>query len=201
MWSVDFDKSLMFVRWNFFLPAAIIVNVRSEDSRLWLLSCETSGDQVFRALMCRANTVSQCVFCVCVCVCVCRVVGEMRWNNKLCLEPLLFPSGTSENVRLSLPVLTCADFVSCVKATLCNFGREPSHETTILEKTGHILQRKCPLVFPLLSYDCSAHLQPFILAELSPATTQCCSCCFSRQEAYMLLSGTSVNHRVEAEQS
>ncbi len=41
----------------------------------------------------------------------------------------------------------------------------------------------------------------FYLAELSPATTCCCSCSFSLQAAYMLLSGTSVNHRVEAEQS
>ncbi len=62
-----------------------------------------------------------------------------------------------------------------VKATLCNFDREPwlretklnntrtmSHKTAILVKLGHILQRKCPLVFPLMSYDCSVCLQPFI---------------------------------------
>ncbi len=76
-----------------------------------------------------------------------------------------------------------------------------SHKTTILVKSGHILQRKCPLVFPLMFDDCSVCLQPFILAELSPATTRRCSCSFSLQAAYMLLSGTSVNHRVEAEQS
>ncbi len=72
-----------------------------------------------------------------------------------------------------------------------------SHKTALLVKLGHILCRKCSLVFPLMSY-C---LQPFILAGLSPATTRCCSCCFSRQAAYMLLSGTSVNHRAEAELS
>ncbi len=41
----------------------------------------------------------------------------------------------------------------------------------------------------------------FYFSELSPATTWCCSCSFSLQEAYTLLSGTSVNHRIEAEQS
>ncbi len=56
-----------------------------------------------------------------------------------------------------------------------------SHQTTILVKPDLILQRKCPLVFPLMFDDCSACLEPFILAELSPATTQCSfghACCF-----------------------
>ncbi len=39
----------------------------------------------------------------------------------------------------------------------------------------------------------------FYLAKLSPTTTRCCS--FSLQAAHMLLSGTSMNLRVEAEQS
>ncbi len=69
------------------------------------------------------------------------------------------------------------------------------HKKAILGQPDHILWRKCPLVFPLMSYDCSLCVQPFILAELS----QCCS--FGLQAAYMLLSGTSVNHRAEAEQS
>ncbi len=73
-----------------------------------------------------------------------------------------------------------------------------SHKTAILVKLGHILQRKYPLVFPLMLDNCSVFLQPFILAELSPAATRCCSCSFGLQEAYMLLSGASVNHRVEA---
>ncbi len=37
-----------------------------------------------------------------------------------------------------------------------------SHKTVVLGKLGHILQRKCPLVFPLISYDCCACLQLFI---------------------------------------
>ncbi len=41
----------------------------------------------------------------------------------------------------------------------------------------------------------------FYLAELSPTTAYCCSCSFSLQAADMLLSGTSMNHRVETEQS
>ncbi len=76
-----------------------------------------------------------------------------------------------------------------------------SHKTVFLVKSGHILLRKCPLFFPLVSYDSSVCLQPFILAKLSPTTTRCCSCSFSLQAANMLISGTSVNHRAEAEQS
>ncbi len=40
----------------------------------------------------------------------------------------------------------------------------------------------------------------FHLAELSLTTTHCCSCSFGLQAAYMLLSGTSINHRVKTEQ-
>ncbi len=39
----------------------------------------------------------------------------------------------------------------------------------------------------------------FYLANLSPTTTPCCSCSYGLQAAYMLLSGTSVNHRVESD--
>ncbi len=44
----------------------------------------------------------------------------------------------------------------------CGFGNQnlmmhvhTSHKTAILIKPGYILWRKCPLVFPLMSYDCS----------------------------------------------
>ncbi len=74
-----------------------------------------------------------------------------------------------------------------------------SHKTAI--KSGHILQRKCPLVFSLMPYDRSDCLQPFILAELSSAATWCGTCSFGLQAANMLLSGTSVNREFEAEQS
>ncbi len=57
-----------------------------------------------------------------------------------------------------------------------------------LVKLGHVV------VFPLMSNDRSVCLQ------LSPTTSHCCSCSFSLQAAYMLLSGTSVNHRVEVKQ-
>ncbi len=55
-----------------------------------------------------------------------------------------------------------------------------SHKTAILVKLVRILQRKCPLVFPLTFYNCSVCLQPFMLAELLPATTVCRkpTCCF-----------------------
>ncbi len=76
-----------------------------------------------------------------------------------------------------------------------------SHKIAIAVKLGHIFQRKRLLVFHLMSYDCFVCLQPFILVELSQATTRCCSCSFGLQQAPMLLSGTSVNLRVEAEQS
>ncbi len=39
-----------------------------------------------------------------------------------------------------------------------------------------------------------------LFSELSPTTTCCCSCSFGLQAAYMLLSRTSVIHRVVAEQ-
>ncbi len=76
-----------------------------------------------------------------------------------------------------------------------------SHKTVILVKLGHILRRKCLLVFPLMFDDCSVCLQPFLLAELSLAITRRCSCSFGLQAAHMLLLGTSVIHRVEAERS
>ncbi len=53
--------------------------------------------------------------------------------------------------------------------TTCGFEKQNKtlhinmlHKTAILVKPGHILWRKCPLVFPLMSYDCSVGLQPFI---------------------------------------
>ncbi len=67
------------------------------------------------------------------------------------------------------------------------------HKIAILVKPGHIFWRKFPLVFPLMSYNCSVRLQPFILAELFPTTTRCCSCSFALQAAHMLLWRTSVN--------
>ncbi len=83
-----------------------------------------------------------------------------------------------------------------LKATLYNFDCDPLLRKTKLNDNIlllHILQRKCPLVFPLMSSDCSVCLQPFILVELPPAATWCCGCSFGLEEAYMMLSGTSVN--------
>ncbi len=68
-----------------------------------------------------------------------------------------------------------------------NINATMLHKTAILVKPGHILWGKCPLGFPLMSCD--------------QTTTRCRSCSFGLQAAYMLHSGTSVNHRVEAEQS
>ncbi len=59
-----------------------------------------------------------------------------------------------------------------------------SHQTAVLVTPGHISWRKCPLVFPLMFYDCSVCLQPFILVELSPTTTRCCSCSFRLQAGW-----------------
>ncbi len=81
------------------------------------------------------------------------------------------------------------------KATLCNF--EP-HKLLQKTKAGHILRRKCPLLFPSDVLQLLCLSAAFYLAGLSPTTT-CCS--FSLQAADMLLSGTSMNHRAEAEQS
>ncbi len=73
------------------------------------------------------------------------------------------------------------------------------HKTTVLVKPGHILWRKCPLVFPLMSYDCSvcslllsgAVLNNDLLLQLQLQSAG------SLHVAFRI----SVNHRVEAEQS
>ncbi len=41
------------------------------------------------------------------------------------------------------------------------------HKTAILVKLCHILQRKFPLVFPLMFDDCSVGLQPFSAVVIS----------------------------------
>ncbi len=68
------------------------------------------------------------------------------------------------------------------------------HKTAILVKPGYFSD------FPSDVLQLLCLSAAFYLAELSPATTQHCSCSFGLQAACMLLSGTSVNHRVEAEQ-
>ncbi len=76
-----------------------------------------------------------------------------------------------------------------------------SHKIAVLLKLGHILRRKCfVMVFPSDVLRLLCQSADFHLAELFPTATHCCSCSFCLQAAYMLLSGTSVNHRVEAEQ-
>ncbi len=91
--------------------------------------------------------------------------------------------------------------IHCFEERTLTIHVHTSHKTSILVKSSHILHRKRPLVFPLMSYDCSVCLQPLILAQLSPAATWCGTCSFGLQAASMLLSGTSMNHRVELEQS
>ncbi len=75
-----------------------------------------------------------------------------------------------------------------------------SHKTAILVKPGSYFTEKMSSGFPsdVLRLLCLS--AAFYLVELSPTTTRCCCCSFSLQAAYMLLSGTSVNHSVEAEQ-
>ncbi len=100
------------------------------------------------------------------------------------------------------------------KATLCNFDHNPRLRKTKMNdarscvaqnsnfsKTGSYFTEKMSSGFPsdVLQLFCLS--AAFYLAELSPTTTRCCSCSFNLQAAYTLLSGTSVNHRVEAEQS
>ncbi len=57
---------------------------------------------------------------------------------------------------------------------------KPSYvtQTAILAKPGHILRRKCPLVFPLMSYDCSIYVLPFIWQSCPQKTSRYCSCNF-----------------------
>ncbi len=108
----------------------------------------------------------------------------------------MFGKNINENIKQHYVTLT-----HCFEKRNLTMHINTSHKTAILVKSGHILQTKCLLVFPLMFDDCSVCLQPFILAKLSPATTRCCSCSFVLQAACVLLSETSMNHRVEAEQS
>ncbi len=73
-----------------------------------------------------------------------------------------------------------------------------SHKTAILMNRV-IFKDKMSSGFPSDVLPLLCVSAAFYLVELSPAATRCCSFCL--QAAYMLLSGTSVNHRVEAEQS
>ncbi len=66
---------------------------------------------------------------------------------------------------------------------------------------GHILWKKKSSGFPSDVLQLLCLPAAFYLVELSPTTTHCCSCSFGLQAAFMLLSGTSMNRRVKAEQS
>ncbi len=96
-----------------------------------------------------------------------------------------------------------------LKATICNFDRDPwlrrsnltmrvntSHKATILVKPGHILQKRMPSLFSSNVLLCIS--AAFYSVELSSTTTHCCSCSIGLQAAYTLLSGTSMHHWVEA---
>ncbi len=102
--------------------------------------------------------------------------------------------------------------VTKFKATICNFDRDPllwkpkrctlkCRKNSNCSKIGSYFMEKMSSGFPsdVLRLLCLS--AAFYLAELSLTTTCCCSCSFSLQAVCMLLSGTSVNHRVEAEQS
>ncbi len=72
------------------------------------------------------------------------------------------------------------------------------HKIQFLVKSGHILQKKCLLVFPLMLDDSSACLQPFILASChSPLLQLQLRSAGSLHVAFR----NFMNHRVEAEQS
>ncbi len=152
------------------------------------------------------------------------VVKIDKMLNELCVEVEIFCLWQTVLVcvwvlllaALHSPTMTenssYLDFnYSHFKAILCNLDHDSclwkaklndAHYGNFSE-TGSYFKEKMSSGFPLMSYNCSVCLQPFILAELLPPTVHvsCCSCSFCLQAAYMLLSGTSVNHRVEAEQS
>ncbi len=91
-------------------------------------------------------------------------------NSSSHYETLVFGTGkhTMHCWALQCPVVATFTINNlkqhCVTLTAnCGFEKRnlmmhvhTSHKTAILVKPGHILWRKCPLVFPLMSYDCSA---------------------------------------------
>ncbi len=60
-------------------------------------------------------------------------------------------------------------------------------------ETGSYFTEKMSSCFPS---DVLRLLHIFIEASCLPTTTRCCSCSFDLQAAYVLLSGTSLNHRL-----
>ncbi len=141
--------------------------------------------------------------CLCVCLCTClspvAFVEEQLWTvNKLVIKTS--ESGCVLKNLLQKHYVTLTEIYVFEKRNLKMYVNM-LHKTVIFGKPGHSLGRKCPLVFPsdVLRLLCLS--AAFYSAELSPTTSCCCSCSFSLQAVYVLLSGTSVNHRVEGEQS
>ncbi len=83
-------------------------------------------------------------------------------SDNLCGDKISDPANLKQHY-VTLTATHC--FEKCNLAMQVN----ASHKTAALVKSGHILQRKCPLVFPLMFDDCSVCVQPFNAAELSPA--------------------------------
>ncbi len=73
------------------------------------------------------------------------------------------------------------------------------NKKAVLVKSSHILWKKNVLWFSLWCPFTALSVCSLLFSKAVATMTRCCS--FSLQAAYMLLSGTSVNHRVEAEQS
>ncbi len=113
------------------------------------------------------------------CLKVGKIFGNVCWTERRPISQRYFRLVWN---LLILPLsYSGANFIK-IKATLVNWPQPTAlkNETkgctlqiSNFSNMGSLFQRKCPLVFPLMSYDCSACLQPFILAELSPTTTSC----------------------------
>ncbi len=111
---------------------------------------------------------------------------EWKFQNKTCLVL------SGKHVKLSLLHGACTG--PRFKKWNLTMHVDVLHKTAVLVKPGPILWSKCPLVFPLMSYNCSVCLPPFIFAEQS-LTTAADAASVCRQPTCWFQ-----NHRVETKQ-
>ncbi len=104
-------------------------------------------------------------------------IFEERWVEQYVTEHVC--------LNLRRPVDVCICSVLLTKPTLYELKQQfltltatHGYKTAILVKSGHILQRKCPLVSPLMSYDCSICPKQQPAAAAAASVCRQPTCCF-----------------------
>ncbi len=152
----------------------------------WMFSCNLPGTCLLRAapVVTRLPHYLSCI------------VGGAKWIPPLWDNKVYWLTNGKRCLKQHYVTLTATH---CFEKRNQTIHVSTSHKTAILVKPGHILLRKCRLgslwcsttalsvCSPLFQQSCHQHL-PRLQLQLR------------LQAAYMLLSGTFVNHRVGAEQ-